>query len=378
MDGGDFLARQRENEPRAAAAQTAKDEADRAARAMKAAGIEETGFYEDNATAARAAGRDDVAVVQEQARDAVRAAANVLGGPSEEFWKTVTAALKEAEKLAQEAESTFADEYARIREIDEMLANGGQSADEQAELRQERADLEAAVEPDMAAGRRRAEKAIEESTREEERRRSAARGSDMARRPDDRFREETESGLNDIRNYFEGRAEANGGLPVAGDAEAQAEAERRFNEDRARAARTETRAGRGRETFMTDRERFSRDIREGLVRDMTEGAIDQAGVMNVNGRRDLLEKGIKNQMEEVAPMLAGFEEERMNARLQGPSRAALQMSDVSTSQGAAELTRLIRGDDSAKDVNLAELRKQTSKFDDLISAIKEQNPGVLL
>jgi hypothetical protein len=100
--------------------------------------------------------------------------------------------------------------------------------------------------------------------------------------------------------------------------------------------------------------------------------------MNVNGRRALLEKGIKNQMQEVAPMLQGFEEERQNALLQGPSRKALQVSDVSTSQGASELTRLIRGDDSAKDVNLAELRKQTSKFDALIDIIKQQNPGVLL
>jgi YD repeat-containing protein len=144
------------------------------------------------------------------------------------------------------------------------------------------------------------------------------------------------------------------------------------------AARTETRVGRGREAFLTDRERFSRDSREGIVKDMTAGAIDQAGLMNVQGRRALLEKGIKNQMEQVAPMLASFDEERQNARLQGPSRVALQMTDVSTSQGASELTRLLRGDDSAKDVNLAELRKQTAKFDDLIQAVRDANPGVLL
>jgi hypothetical protein len=83
-------------------------------------------------------------------------------------------------------------------------------------------------------------------------------------------------------------------------------------------------------------------------------------------------------MESVAPMLKGFQEERQNAMLQGPSRAALNVSDVSTSQGASELTRLIRGDDSAKDVNLAELRKQTQKFDDVIQAIRDANPGVLL
>jgi hypothetical protein len=284
-----------------------------------------------------------------------------------------TARLELAAAVERQAQAANA-----LARIDEEIAASGGISGAREDLIRERDAIQAKMEDDARASQATVDAARDASTREEEQRKSASRGAEMARTPAEKFAAETDAGMTDIKNYYERRAEANGGLRPAGDAEAQAEAERRFNEDRARAARTETRAGRGRETFMTDRERFSRDIREGLVRDMTEGAIDQAGVMNINGRRDLLEKGIKNQMEEVAPMLAGFEEERMNARIQGPSRAALQMSDVSTSQGAAELTRLIRGDDSAKDVNLAELRKQTSKFDDLISAIKEQNPGVLL
>jgi hypothetical protein len=345
---------------------------------MQGAGIKQTGSYSGNAAAARAAGREDVALAQEAAAKMQREAMQVLGVDIADFWKTVSDALSEAEKLAKEAEATFADEFARMREIDEQLASGSLSASDQESLRNERAGLVATVEPAIAESRRRAEKAIEASTREEERRRSASRGSDLARNPDAKFAEETQAGMNDIKNYYEARAEANNGFRPAGDAEAQAEAEKRYREEREKEARTATRAGRGREAFLTDRERFARDSREGIVRDMTEGAIDQAGVMNVNGRRALLEKGIKNQMKDVAPMLQGFEEERQNARIQGPSRAALQISDVSTSQGASELTRLLRGDDSAKDVNLAELRKQTSKFDDLIRAVKDANPGVLL
>jgi hypothetical protein len=64
--------------------------------------------------------------------------------------------------------------------------------------------------------------------------------------------------------------------------------------------------------------------------------------------------------------------------LQGPSRAALNVSDVSTTQGASELTRLLRGDDSAKDVNLAELKKQSGFLEDIATNIKANNPGVLL
>jgi hypothetical protein len=62
-------------------------------------------------------------------------------------------------------------------------------------------------------------------------------------------------------------------------------------------------------------------------------------------------------------------DEVMNARLQGPSRAALNVSDINTSQGANELNRLIRGDDSARDVNLAEMRKQSNLLEAIEKAI---------
>ena len=276
---------------------------------------------------------------------------------------------------AREEEIKRGPDFQRMQEIDEQLASGSLSAAEQEKLRKERAGLEAKVEPELAAGRRRAQGAIEASTREEERRKSAAQGRELTKTPEEKFAKETEQGLKNIRDSFlEDAKNNNKPLDVAG----QRAAEARFMQGREREARTATAAGRGREAFMNDRERFGRDIREGLVKDMTAGAIDQAGVMNINGRRELLQKGIQNQVEQVAPMLQQFEEERQNARLQGPSRAALNMSDVSTSQGASELTRLLRGDDSAKDVNLAELRKQTTQLDELIEAVREANPGVLL
>jgi hypothetical protein len=136
------------------------------------------------------------------------------------------------------------------------------------------------------------------------------------------------------------------------------------------------RALRGRDLGMTDRERFRRDFAEGAGADINARAKE----LRDKGEdpTKFLRQALSNQMKQVAPMLQGFQDERQNALLQGPSRAALNVSDVSTSQGQSELTRLLRGDDPAKDVNLAELRRQTDKLDEVVKAIKEANPEVLL
>jgi len=136
------------------------------------------------------------------------------------------------------------------------------------------------------------------------------------------------------------------------------------------------RALRGRDLGMTDKERFRKEFAEGAGADINARAAE----MRANGEdpTKFLRQALANQMESVAPMMKQFQDERQNAILQGPSRAALNVSDVSTSQGASELTRLLRGDDSAKDVNLAELRKQSDKLDEVVKAIERANPGVLL
>jgi hypothetical protein len=60
-----------------------------------------------------------------------------------------------------------------------------------------------------------------------------------------------------------------------------------------------------------------------------------------------------------------------NAVLQGPSRAALTASDVTTSQGAQELNRLLRGDDSAREADLVEMEKQTTQLQQVNEGIKQ-------
>jgi len=76
-------------------------------------------------------------------------------------------------------------------------------------------------------------------------------------------------------------------------------------------------------------------------------------------RREAQKRFEEDQMRAAAPMLFDMMDQVTTAVLQGPSRAALGATDASTTQGQAELNRLIRGDDAARDVNLAELQRQT-------------------
>ena len=127
----------------------------------------------------------------------------------------------------------------------------------------------------------------------------------------------------------------------------------------------------GRDLALTERERFRKDIEEGLGANIrARGAEIQAGGGDPAA---YINKAIGESIKTVAPMLYEFDQERRNALLQGPSRARLDASDVSTTQGRAELNRLLRGEDSAKDVNLAELRKQTDQLQELIEVVKN-NP----
>jgi hypothetical protein len=96
-----------------------------------------------------------------------------------------------------------------------------------------------------------------------------------------------------------------------------------------------------------------------------------------NEIRGLARKAAMEMAKDVAPLYAQLGEEVMTARLQGPSRAALNVSDINTAQGASELNRLIRGDDSARDVNLTELKKQSSLLEAIERAVL-QSTGVVV
>ena len=137
----------------------------------------------------------------------------------------------------------------------------------------------------------------------------------------------------------------------------------------------------GRRLGLTDRERFREDMEVGIGADIRA----RAAVLERNQRlgkagddpQAFINRALSEQMKTVAPMLEEFRMERETAMLQGPSRAALQVSDVTTTQGQSELNRLLRGDDAAKDVNLAELRKQSGLFQELINVVRNNPIAVL-
>jgi hypothetical protein len=71
----------------------------------------------------------------------------------------------------------------------------------------------------------------------------------------------------------------------------------------------------------------------------------------------------------LAPTLFGLQDQVQNAILRGPSRAALNPTDVSTVEGSRELTRLLRGDDEARNQDLVALTKEGN---DVLRAIEKK------
>ena len=362
-------ARQRDEAARAAA-QVTRD----IFKAAEGFGIDTTGMDTGQAKEAmRAAGRGEVADELEN-REAQSNFAMLDAGFDRDargagFWDAIKDAGEElAAALARQAQ--VANEGAtKLAEMDAQIA-AIPAGDGREELIRERAALSAKMSERALDFQKEIDAAgLDASSREEEQRKAAARGLDLARTPSEKFAEETNRGLADIQAFFQRRTDQNKGVRIAGDAQAQAAAEERFRKEREKEARTATSEGRGAELGMTELARFARDFKEGAGKDIRARA---GQLQTATGERPtgFINEALKQQMEQVAPMLASFRDERANADFQGPSRKALQMSDVTTGAGQTELNRLLRGDDASKDVNLVELQKQTAKLQLLIDTVK--------
>jgi hypothetical protein len=200
--------------------------------------------------------------------------------------------------------------FRRIAEIDAQLGSVGVLAPgRREELVRERAALEQqAVELDAEVRRAR-----DESTREAEQAASAARGLDLLASPAERAANELNQNFADINAAFDRQQEAildrTGGRPQ----DAQDE-------------------------------------------------LDELG----RRRREAIDRSRDDAARAAAPAIFSLFDSVRNAVAAGPSRAALTASDISTSEGARELNRLIRGDDAARDVNLIELQEQTRLLRELV------------
>jgi DNA anti-recombination protein RmuC len=126
-------------------------------------------------------------------------------------------------------------------------------------------------------------------------------------------------------------------------------------------------ASRGRELSMTPAEKAAEELSQRIadIREYANRAVEESAGLpeDVAKIRDEMNKAIDRNVEDqarsAAPAIAELFDAVQNAVAQGPSRAALNVSDVSTSEGSRELTRLLRGEDAARNANLAELQKQS-------------------
>ena len=160
---------------------------------------------------------------------------------------------------------------------------------------------------------------------------------------------------------------------VQAQAEMDAATKDRMDKETAAQERDKTKeaAIRGREAAMTGEEQRSADLKKKAV-DLAAASAEAEKAQAGSGQA-LAQKGAEQMGLAAAPMLAGFRDEVMNARLQGPSRQALKVSDTTTSEGQAELQRLLRGDDAAKDINLVELRQQTASLREIERLLKDEH-----
>ena len=87
---------------------------------------------------------------------------------------------------------------------------------------------------------------------------------------------------------------------------------------------------------------------------------DRASLERERDRR--IARATEDAQRSIAPTIFGLADQVQNAILQGPSRAALAPTDVTTMEGSRELTRLLRGDDASRNQDLVNLQKEANQL----------------
>lgn len=251
-----------------------------------------------------------------------------LGLPNfDDFWDTVRESIDNYAGVVDDAAREAERALSRIAEIDAALQPVGIGPDisprQREELARERARLEQqAVESDEQVRRAR-----DASTREAEQAAAAARGRELGRTPAEKAGRDLAQGLRDLE-----------------------------------AARDRTLEG------IADRERKLENPLERIAAGPGMRRDEEAARAEFEKDRRRL---IEDAQRSAAPAIFALADQVANAVVQGPSRAALQATDVSTVEGSRELNRLLRGDDSARDQNLVELQKQSQSLDELVRIARE-------
>lgn len=322
------------------------------------------------------AGRDDEAKAIQNDIDAMDAMASEINAATiaiEAFQKAAeSAALALQETVRSESEGAAAEARRRANEAEARFgANSPQAKearDRQARLegqarnaqdssdaaREKIAKERVAFEREVAEGRNPAAKARADKIRELDERAAneklSAAEREAAAAEAGRLRREQE-------REFEQRPEVQGARREADKADAELQRQRAID--------------RGRELAKSEMDRRREDV-QSKAADVAAYVNDINAKGNRRGAIDAANKAAKELAIQAAPMYAQFGEELANARLQGPSRAALRAQDISTSSGADELNRLLRGEDSSRDVNLVEAKKQTQLLQSIEDTLRRQ------
>jgi hypothetical protein len=130
----------------------------------------------------------------------------------------------------------------------------------------------------------------------------------------------------------------------------------------------------GRNLVLTDAQRVADDFVAQVQK--INAALD-ADEVDQDQRRAAIDRLRQDGLRQLAPNIFGLADQVANAVLQGPSRAALQATDVSTVEGSRELNRLLRGEDSARDQPLIELQREANKIAERIARGVENNEAKL-
>ena len=284
-------------------------------------------------------------------------------------------------EASRRALELFATAFEKVRQEAESNLQAAESARDQA-----RGDD---LEQGTAGSRQRLDRAESDVNRQNEARnrvrRETARAEEAARQDDEvRMREQLMGNIDarlastgvlapgqreemiDLREFLRQKNESAVRDTVNNDAGVQAARDASTAEERRRQS-----AERGRQASQTPAQKAGeelantiRDIRTNFLAQRQEGdVVVRAGFEAFDETR----RAAQDAMRQQAPAIFAMADAVQNAVLQGPSRAALQASDVTTMQGASELNRLIRGDDSAKNVDTVELQKQSKSLEQLVA-----------
>ena len=294
---------------------TTKDRAGRATRLLRAG--DEFNRLREGAGIERAGGEtieDVIAKARRRGLDAVADAlqkqADIISQGAKTFptWDDAELAVAEYESTIQSFTGKIASSLDRISQIDKQLASAGV-------LPQEARDAliaeRAALENSVIEQSEGVKRARDASTQLAEQAASADRGDVLQQTPGERAAKDLEQQIADIRESASRAAENSSGMPE-------------------------------------DIEKIRKRMNEAI------------------GRAE------EDMMRQIAPVTMGLMDSVQNAVLQGPSRAALNASDVTTMQGAQELNRLLRGDDPARDVDMVALQKEANAILERIA--QKQNP----